>query len=158
MSVVSGARLHAAYIRPGGVSQDLPLGMLDDIFRFARGFIKRIQEIEEMLTNNRIWRQRLVDVGVVTIVDAFSLGFSGVMLRGSGVAWDLRKSVPYEIYDKLEFDIPVGLKGDCFDRYLVRVEEMRQSIRIIQQVINNIPHGLIKADDKKYSSPSRAFL
>lgn len=150
--------MHAAYIRPGGVSQDIPQGLLDDIYRFAKGFPRRLQEIEELLTNNRIWRQRLVDIGTVTYEDAFSLGFSGVMLRGSGISWDLRRAVPYEVYSELDFDIPIGTAGDCFDRYLVRVEEMRQSIKIIQQVLNVLPTGGIKADDKKYTPPTRAFL
>lgn len=136
----------------------MPLGFLDDVYRFVRAFSKRLIEIEEMLTNNRIWKQRLVDVGVVTVDDVFSLGFSGVMLRGSGVAWDLRKSNPYEIYPELDFDIPVGLNGDSFDRYLVRMEEMRQSIKIIYQLLNRMPKGGVRAEDKKYVSPSRAFV
>nr|YP_009547890.1 NADH dehydrogenase subunit 7 [Bremia lactucae]AZL92942.1 NADH dehydrogenase subunit 7 [Bremia lactucae] len=152
---VSGARMHAAYFRPGGVNQDLPKGLLNDIYMFSEQFNTRLDEIEEMLTNNRIWKQRLVDIGVVTAKDALNLGFSGVMLRGSGIAWDLRKTQPYEIYDKLEFEIPVGTNGDCYDRYLIRIEEMRQSIRIISQVINKIPNGPIKLDDKKITNPNR---
>nr|YP_010394861.1 NADH dehydrogenase subunit 7 [Phytophthora plurivora]YP_010507900.1 NADH dehydrogenase subunit 7 [Phytophthora citricola]UXG55740.1 NADH dehydrogenase subunit 7 [Phytophthora plurivora]UXG56241.1 NADH dehydrogenase subunit 7 [Phytophthora citricola]DAZ89298.1 TPA_asm: NADH dehydrogenase subunit 7 [Phytophthora plurivora] len=152
---VSGARMHAAYFRPGGVNQDLPKGLLNDIYIFCEQFNTRLDEIEEMLTNNRIWKQRLVDIGVVSSKDALNLGFSGVMLRGSGISWDLRKTQPYEVYDQLDFDIPVGTNGDCYDRYLIRIEEMRQSIRIIFQVLNKIPTGPIKLDDKKITNPSR---
>lgn len=152
---VSGARMHAAYFRPGGVNQDLPKGLLNDIYIFCNQFNTRLDEIEEMLTNNRIWKQRLVDIGVVSMKDALNLGFSGVMLRGSGISWDLRKTQPYEIYDQLEFDIPVGTNGDCYDRYLIRIEEMRQSIRIISQILNKIPQGPIKLDDKKITNPNR---
>ena len=155
---VSGARMHAAYIRPGGVAQDIPLGMLDDIYTFIKGFGRRLDEIEELLTNNRIWKQRLVDIGIVSLEDALNYGFSGVMIRGSGLTWDLRKIAPYEIYNLLEFDIPVGSNGDCYDRYLIRIEEMRQSIHIIEQCLNNIPAGLIKVDDKKISPPPRAVM
>jgi len=108
--------MHANYIRPGGVSQDLPLGLSEDIWRFAQQFASRIDELEEMLTNNRIWKQRLVDIGIVTAKDALDWGFTGVMLRGSGIKWDLRKAAPYDVYDRLEFDIPVGTRGDCYDR------------------------------------------
>jgi NADH dehydrogenase (ubiquinone) Fe-S protein 2 len=152
---VSGARMHAAYFRPGGVNQDLPKGLLNDIYIFCEQFGTRLDEIEEMLTNNRIWKQRLVDIGVVSAKNALNLGFSGVMLRGSGIAWDLRKTQPYEIYDQLEFDIPIGTNGDCYDRYLIRMEEMRQSIRIILQILNKIPNGPIKLDDKKITNPNR---
>jgi NADH dehydrogenase (ubiquinone) Fe-S protein 2 len=152
---VSGARMHAAYFRPGGVNQDLPKGLLNDIYIFCEQFNTRLDEIEEMLTNNRIWKQRLVDIGIVSAKDALNFGFSGVMLRGSGISWDLRKTQPYEIYDQLEFDIPVGTNGDCYDRYLIRMEEMRQSIRIILQVLNKIPNGPIKLDDKKITNPNR---
>jgi NADH dehydrogenase (ubiquinone) Fe-S protein 2 len=152
---VSGARMHAAYIRIGGVAQDLPLGLLNDIFIFIEQFASRLDEIEELLTNNRIWKQRLVDVGIVTKKDALAYGFSGVMLRGSGVDWDLRITNPYEIYPCLDFLVPVGKNGDCYDRYLIRMEEMRQSIRIINACINKIPAGLIKLDDNKIVNPSR---
>ena len=155
---VSGARLHSAYIRPGGVAQDLPNGLLNDIYLFANQFATRVDEIEEMLSNNRIWKQRLVDIGVVSAEDAMNFGFSGVMLRGSGIPWDLRKTQPYEVYDQLDFDIPVGTNGDCYDRYLIRIEEMRQSLRIINQVINTIPEGPIKTDDKKITVPSRVNM
>nr|YP_010507864.1 NADH dehydrogenase subunit 7 [Phytophthora asparagi]UXG55972.1 NADH dehydrogenase subunit 7 [Phytophthora asparagi] len=155
---VSGARMHAAYFRPGGVNQDLPKGLLNDIYIFCEQFNTRLDEIEEMLTNNRIWKQRLVDIGIVSAKDALNLGFSGVMLRGSGISWDLRKTQPYEIYDQLEFDVPVGTNGDCYDRYLIRIEEMRQSIRIILQVLNKIPNGPIKLDDKKITNPNRTQM
>jgi len=154
----SGARMHAAYFRPGGVAQDLPLGLRDDIFKFTQSFASRIDEIEEMLTNNRIWKQRLVDIGVVTAKEAQDWGLSGAMLRGSGVNWDIRKAHPYEVYDQVEFDIPVGKNGDCYDRYLIRVEEMRQSLRIIVQCLNQMPNGVIKSDDKKLTPPSRSHM
>ncbi len=154
----SGARMHAAYFRPGGVAQDLPLGLCDDIFKFTQSFASRIDEIEEMLTNNRIWKQRLVDIGVVTAKEAQDWGLSGAMLRGSGVNWDLRKAQPYEVYDQVEFDVPVGKNGDCYDRYLVRVEEMRQSLRIILQCLNQMPNGVVKSDDKKLTPPSRSHM
>lgn len=155
---VSGARMHAAYIRPGGVHQDLPLGLLDDIYEFSKNFSLRIDEVEEMLTNNRIWRNRTVDIGVVTAEDALNYGFSGVMLRGSGIQWDLRKTQPYDVYDQVEFDVPIGSRGDCYDRYLCRVEEMRQSLRIIEQCLNKMPPGEIKVDDAKVSPPKRAEM
>lgn len=155
---VSGARMHAAYIRPGGVTQDIPAGLLQDIYLFIDQFASRIDELEEMLTNNRIWKQRLVNIGVVTAREAMAWGFSGVMLRGSGVAWDLRQAQPYEVYNQMKFDIPTGLRGDCYDRYLIRVEEMRQSLRIISQAINLIPNGPIKIDDRKVTPPSRTHM
>ena len=153
---VSGARLHAAYIRPGGVIQDLPLGLLDDIYMFSEQFSTRVDEMEELLTGNRIWKQRLVDIGVVSAKDAKDWGFSGVMLRGSGVSWDLRKTQPYDVYSSIDFDVPVGTNGDCFDRYLIRIEEMRQSLRIISQCINTIPEGPVKSSDAKIVTPSRS--
>jgi len=155
---VSGARMHAAYIRPGGVSTDLPLGLLDDIFIFCNQFGYRLDEIEEMLTGNRIWKERLVDIGVVSSKKAVDWGFSGVMLRGSGLPWDLRKSQPYEIYSELDFSIPVGSSGDCYDRYLIRVEEMRQSLSLIKQCIEIMPEGPIKSSDYKLFSPSRSEM
>lgn len=153
---VSGARIHAAYYRPGGVAIDLPAGLVDDIYVFMLQFSTRLDEIEEILTNNRIWKQRLVEIGVVTAKDAISFGFSGVILRGSGVNWDLRVSQPYEIYPSLMFSIPVGTKGDCFDRYLIRIEEIRQSLIIIQQCLNNIPRGSVK--EENISPPTRTEL
>jgi NADH dehydrogenase (ubiquinone) Fe-S protein 2 len=155
---VSGARMHAAYFRPGGVHTDIPAGLLNDIFIFVDQFNTRLLEVEDMLTENRIWKQRLVDVGVVTAEDAYQWGFSGVMLRGSGVKWDLRKSQPYEIYDELDFEIPVGTNGDCFDRYLIRIFEMKESLKIIEQCLNKLPVGRIKSSDNKLTPPSRKDL
>lgn len=155
---VSGARLHAAYFRPGGVNQDLPLGLLDDINTFSQNLPARLDEMEEFLTGNRIWKQRLVDIGVVDAEKALDYGFSGVLLRGSGIPWDLRKTQPYEVYESMDFDIPVGTNGDCYDRYLIRVNEMRQSIRIINQCLNKMPAGPIKVDNNKISTPSKLAL
>jgi len=152
---VSGARMHAAYFRPGGVSMDIPAGLLNDIYVFIDQFTIRLAEVEDMLTENRIWKQRLVDVGIVSVSDAYQWGFSGVMLRGSGVKWDLRKTQPYEVYDKCEFKIPVGTNGDCFDRYLIRIVEMKESLKIIEQCLKDMPVGLIKSSDKKITPPSR---
>ena len=152
---VSGARMHAAYIRPGGVTADLPLGLSEDIYTFCEQFPGRIDEIEELLTGNRIWKQRLVEVGEISADDALDYGFSGVMLRGSGVPFDLRRAQPYEIYPELDFDIPVGVKGDCYDRYLMRVEEMRQSVKIMVQCLNLLEPGPVRVDDKKVTPPSR---
>jgi len=152
---VSGARLHAAYIRPGGVSSDIPLGLLDDILLFCTQFNIRLDEIEELLTNNRIWKERLVDIGIITAQNAVTWGFSGVMLRGSGVCWDLRKSQSYEIYNDLIFAIPVGNNGDCYSRYIIRIEEMRQSLCIIIQCLNLITSGPIKSCNYKKVAPSR---
>jgi NADH dehydrogenase (ubiquinone) Fe-S protein 2 len=155
---VSGARMHAAYFRPGGVQGDIPKGLLDDIYMFTEQFNLRLIEMEDMLTENRIWKQRLVDVGVVTANDAYQWGFSGVMLRGSGIYWDLRKSQPYEVYEKLQFDIPVGSNGDCYDRYLIRVFEMKESLKIIEQCLNLMPTGYVKTNDLKISPPTRTEM
>ena len=155
---VSGARMHAAYVRPGGVAQDMPLGLSEDIYRFAQQFSSRIDEMEELLTSNRIWKQRLVDVGVVTAASALDWGFSGVMLRGSGVNWDLRKVQPYDAYNSMDFQVPVGSCGDCYDRYLIRLEEMRQSVRIIIQCLNDMPNGMIKSNDRKLNPPARSQM
>ena len=152
---VSGARMHSAYIRPGGVSLDLPLGFLDDVYLFIDQFNYRLDEIEEMLTNSRIWKERLIDIGIVSSKKAVDWGFSGVMLRGSGITWDLRKNQPYEIYSEIDFSIPVGNNGDCYDRYLIRVEEMRQSLKIIKACLNLINTGPIKSYNYKFNSPSR---
>lgn len=155
---VSGARMHAAYFRPGGVQVDIPKGLLNDIYMFIEQFTLRLTEMEDMLTENRIWKQRLIDVGIVSAKDACQWGFSGVMLRGSGIYWDLRKSQPYEIYDKLNFDIPVGTNGDCYDRYLIRVFEMKQSLKIIEQCLNLMPKGFVKTNDFKISPPTRVEM
>jgi NADH-quinone oxidoreductase subunit D len=154
----SGARLHAAYIRPGGVAQDIPQGLTDDIAIFLEDFPSKIEDVETMLTENRIFKQRTVDIGVVTKEQALDWGFTGPMLRGSGVAWDLRKSQPYDIYEQLEFGIPVGKNGDCYDRYLVRIEEMRESLKIIKQCLAGMPEGPVQTLDKKISPPSRAEM
>lgn len=154
---VSGARMHAAYIRPGGVAYDFPIGLSSDIYLFCESFRVRLDEFEELLTENRIWKQRLVDVGVVTASEAANWGFSGVMLRGSGLQWDLRKNIPYEIYNEIDFSVPVGTNGDCYDRYLVRIAEIRESISIIVHCLNAIPSGPVKINHK-ISSPSRKEL
>ena len=155
---VSGARMHAAYVRPGGVSLDLPIGFLDDLYLFCKQFNIRLDEIEEMLTGNRIWKERLIDIGIISSKKAIDWGFSGVMLRGSGLPWDLRKTQPYEIYSELDFSIPVGNNGDCYDRYLIRIEEMRQSLNIITQTINLIEEGPIKSTNYKFNPPSRSEM
>jgi NADH dehydrogenase (ubiquinone) Fe-S protein 2 len=155
---VSGARMHANYIRPGGVAIDLPIGLLKDIHFFCTQFIDRINEMEELLTNNRIWKQRLINIGLVTLQQACDWGFTGVLLRGTGLTWDLRKSQPYEVYQQLHFQIPIGYNSDCFDRYILRVEEMRQSLQLMLQCIEKMPLGIVKADDNKVSPPSRYEL
>lgn len=155
---VSGARMHAVYFKPGGVSFDLPKGLLNDIFIFVNQFKTKLLEIEEFLNQNRIWKKRLVNVGIVKKNDALNYGFSGPMLRGSGIKWDLRKTEPYEIYSKLNFSIPVGKNGDCFDRYLIRIFEIKESLNIIQQCINNLPNGLNKVLNFKVCSPSKYHM
>ena len=155
---VSGSRMHAAYIRPGGVHQELPKGLLEDIATFADGYIKYVDDLESLLTGNRIFKQRMVGIGVVSPEEALDWGFTGPMIRGSGIAWDLRKSQPYEVYDQMEFDIPVGKNGDSYDRYLIRVEEMRQSIRIIKQCLARIPEGPVSTADHKICPPKRADM
>ncbi len=154
----SGSRLHANYFRTGGVHQDLPTKLINDISKFCTTFPKIIDDLEDLLTDNRIFKQRNVEIGVVTKQEALDHSFSGVMLRGSGVAWDLRKSQPYECYENLDFKIPVGKNGDCFDRYLCRVEEMRESIKIINQCIEKMPRGPVKSIDGKISPPKRDDL
>jgi NADH-quinone oxidoreductase subunit D len=151
----SGSRMHAAYFRPGGVAKDIPQNVIDDIMKFIEIFPKHLADVEDLLTENRIFKQRTVDIGIVTKEEALDLGFSGPMLRGSGVAWDLRKSQPYEVYDKMQFDIPVGKNGDCYDRYLIRIVEMYESIKIIKQACEAIPKGEVKSLDRKISPPPR---
>ena len=141
---VCGARMHSAYFRPGGVAVDLPVGLLQSIHAWAEQFASRIDEMEELLTGNRIFKQRLVDIGILKAPQALAWGVSGVLLRGAGVAYDLRKAQPYELYDKVHFNVPVGINSDCYDRYLLRIEEMRQSLRIIKQTIDLMPTGSIK--------------
>jgi NADH-quinone oxidoreductase subunit D len=157
---VSGARMHAAYFRPGGVTKDLPEGLLEKIKGFTDTFPGYVDEYETLLTENRIWKQRTVDVGIVDKDAALAWGFTGPMIRGSGVAWDLRKNQPYDVYDKLDFEIPVGATGDTYDRYLVRVEEMRQSNEIIRQCIEWLEQnpGPVRVDDYKLTSPPRAAM
>ncbi|MEX0808055.1 MAG: NADH-quinone oxidoreductase subunit D [Dongiaceae bacterium] len=152
---VSGARLHAAYYRPGGVHQDLPPGLVEYIGEWAENFPKILDDIDSLLSENRIFKQRLVDIGYVSAEDALDWGFTGPMLRAAGVAWDLRKAQPYMVYDKMQFDIPVGRNGDCYDRYHVRMEEMRQSLRIIKQCLNEMPGGAYVSDDRKIVPPRR---
>jgi NADH-quinone oxidoreductase subunit D len=155
---VSGARMHANYFRPGGVHQDLPDGLTDDIWAYTERFPKFLADIEELLTENRIFKQRTVDIGIVSRAQALDWGFTGPMLRGSGVAWDLRKAQPYDVYGAMDFDVPVGKTGDCWARYLVRMEEMRQSNKIIRQCLKELPGGPSMIDDKKIAPPRRADM
>jgi NADH-quinone oxidoreductase subunit D len=155
---VSGARMHANYFRPGGVHRDLPVGLTDDIAAWTKAFPKVLDDIERLLNDNRIFRQRTVNIGVMSIEEALDYGFTGPMLRASGLPWDLRKSQPYEVYDRMDFDIPVGRHGDCFDRYLVRMAEMRESLKIMTQCLEQMPGGPIKYQDHKISPPTRAEL
>ncbi|KFC72482.1 NADH-quinone oxidoreductase subunit D [Devosia sp. LC5] len=158
----SGARMHAAYFRPGGVHQDLPQALIDDIETFCETFPKALADIDSLLTDNRIFKQRNVDIGVVDLDDAWNMGFSGVMVRGSGAAWDLRKSQPYECYAEMDFDIPVGKNGDCYDRYLIRMEEMRQSTSIMKQCVAKLNaadgKGPVSSLDGKVVPPSRGEM
>jgi NADH-quinone oxidoreductase subunit D len=151
----SGARLHANYFRPGGVSKDLPAGLTDKIAAWAETFPKFVDDLEQLLTNNRIWKQRTVDIGVVPAEMALAWGFSGPPLRASGVPWDLRRSQPYDKYAEVEFQIPVGRNGDCYDRYLVRLAELRESVKIIEQALKKMPLGPVKVQDHKFSPPTR---
>jgi len=155
---VSGSRLHANYFRPGGVHKDLPRGLNDDIMLFCDNFPKVLDDLETLLTDNRIFKQRNVDIGIVTKQDALDYSFSGVMLRGSGVPWDLRKSQPYECYRDFNFKIPVGKNGDCYDRYLCRMEEMRESVKIIKECIKKMPPGPVKSIDGKITPPKKEDL
>ena len=152
---VSGARLHANYFRPGGVHQDLPAGLAEDIAAWVEQFPARVDDLEHLLTENRIFKQRTVDIGVVSVEQALDWGFSGPMLRGSGVPWDLRKAQPYDVYGEMDFDIPIGKSGDCWDRYLIRMEEMRQSLRIMSQALERMPAGPFMINDRKVSPPPR---
>ena len=152
---VSGSRLHANYFRAGGVHKDLPIGLDNEISEFCNSFPKIIDDLETLLTDNRIFKQRNVDIGIVSKQDALDYSFSGVMLRGSGVPWDLRKSQPYDCYNNFEFNIPVGKNGDCYDRYLCRVEEMRECVKIINQCLEQMPKGPVKTNDGKISTPSK---
>ena len=155
---VSGARMHASYFRQGGVYRDLPNNLLQDISKWAKKFPKVIKDLELLLTENRIFRQRTVDIGKVNRSDALNFGFTGPMLRASGVQWDLRKINNYDIYNKLKFDIPIGKQGDCFDRYQVRVEEMKESLNIILQCIDLIPKGNVMVRNNKITPPKRKSM
>jgi NADH-quinone oxidoreductase subunit D len=154
----SGSRLHAAYFRAGGVHQDLPPELIEDIWKFCETFPKVVEDLDNLVTPNRIFKQRNVDIGVVSAADALAWGFSGVMVRGSGLAWDLRRAQPYECYSDLEFDIPVGKNGDCYDRYLCRMEEMRQSVKIMKQCIERMPEGPVTAVNQKVVPPKRGEM
>jgi NADH-quinone oxidoreductase subunit D len=158
----SGSRMHANYFRPGGVGRDLPEKLVQDIGAWCDPFLKVIDDLESLFIDNRIFKQRNVDIGVVSAEDAWALGFSGVMMRGSGVAWDLRKSQPYECYDELDFDIPVGTHGDCYDRQVIRMHEMRESVRIMKQCVNRLltseREGPVSTLDGKVSPPGRAEM
>ncbi|MBL8673381.1 MAG: NADH-quinone oxidoreductase subunit D [Rhodospirillales bacterium] len=157
---VSGSRMHAAYFRPGGVHQDLPGGMLDAIAKWCDQFPEFLDDLERLVTGNRIFKQRTVDIGTVTAEQAVEWGFSGPLIRASGLAWDLRKSQPYEVYDKVDFDVPVGKTGDCYARYLVRMEEMRQSLRIMRQCVDALRTvgGPVRVDDRKVAPPRRGEM
>ena len=158
----SGSRMHANYFRPGGVHEDLPGKLIDDIYDFCDPFLKVVDDLDALLTDNRIFKQRNVDIGVVALKDAWNWGFSGVMVRGSGAAWDLRKAQPYECYAELDFDIPIGKNGDCFDRYLIRMEEMRQSVKIMKQCLEKLRspegQGSVSVDDNKIVPPKRGEM
>lgn len=154
----SGSRMHAAYFRPGGVHQDLPNQLLQDIYDFCDPCENTLDDLEALLTGNRIFMQRNADIGIVSKQDVLDWGFSGVMARGSGLAWDLRRSQPYEVYSEMKFDVPVGKNGDCYDRYLVRMDEMRQSLRIIKQCIEMMPEGPVNTTDGKIAPPKRAEM
>ncbi len=155
---VCGARLHANYFRPGGVAMDMPISLADDMREWVEEFPKVLDDLDNLLTGNRIFKQRTVDIGVVSEEQALDWGFSGPMLRGSGVAWDLRKSQPYDVYGELDFDVPVGKTGDCYARSLVRMEEMRQSLKLMRQCLERLPGGPVKVNDYKVSPPPRAEM
>ncbi len=155
---VSGARLHAAYFRTGGVHQDMPEGMAEDMLKWIETFPQVLQDMEDMLVENRIFKQRNVDIGVVTAEQCLEWGFSGPMIRGSGLAWDLRKSQPYDCYDKLDFDIPVGRHGDCYDRFIIRLEEIKQSLHLMKQCIERMPRGPVCSTDPKITPPARSEM
>ena len=153
-----GSRMHANYFRPGGVHQDLPPKLLADLADWCEQFPQKLQDIETLLTENRIFKQRNVDIGVVSAQDCHERGFTGVMVRGSGLAWDLRRSQPYEVYSELDFKIPLGKNGDCYDRYLCRVEEMYESVKIMQQCLELMPEGPVMTEDNKFVPPRRSEM
>ena len=154
----SGARMHMNYFRPGGVAFDTPPELLEDIYAWTETFPEKVDDLETLLTENRIFKQRTVDIGIITADQCFDWGFTGPNLRAAGVAWDLRKAQPYDVYSNLDFDLAIGKNGDCYDRYLVRVYEMRQCLRIIKQCLINMPGGRCKTDDRKISPPSRSEM
>ena len=154
----SGSRMHSAYFRPGGVHQDLPPALIEDIDAWCDTFPKVLDDIETLLTENRIFKQRNVDIGVISLEDALAWGMTGVMIRGSGAAWDLRRTQPYEVYSELDFQIPVGKHGDCYDRYVCRVDEMRESIRIMKQCIERMPEGPVLETGGKVAPPRRGEM
>ena len=154
----SGARFHSAYFRPGGVHQDIPKGLTDDILKFVEDFPKYLDDTEALLTDNRIFKQRMVNIGTITANEAMDWGFSGPMLRGSGIPWDIRKAQPYDVYDKMDFKVAIGKHGDCYDRYLVRMEEMHQSLSIIKQCIEHMPEGPIMVEDPRFAPPKRGDM
>jgi len=154
----SGARMHSAWFRPGGVHQDVPLKLLTDIADWLDEFPTLFEDAMSLVVGNRIFKQRNVNIATVSKDDAVRWGFSGPVLRGSGVAWDLRKSQPYDVYDRMEFDVPVGTSGDCYDRFMVRVEEVRQSARIMRQCLNEMPDGPVASNDRKIVPPKRAEM
>jgi NADH-quinone oxidoreductase subunit D len=155
---VSGSRMHMNYFRPGGVSLDMPPGLSEDIWAWSEAFPKVVDDLEELLTENRIFKQRSVDIGAINAEQALDMGFSGPNLRACGVAWDLRKAQPYDCYADMDFDIPVGKHGDCYDRYLVRMYELRESLKIIRQCLQKMPAGPVKVDDRKVSPPPRSEM
>ena len=153
-----GSRMHAMYFRPGGVHQDLPPALINDMLAWCDQFPQKLNDIETLLTGNRIFKQRNVDIGVVSRQDAYDWGFSGVMVRGSGIPWDLRRNQPYEVYSELDFKIPLGKNGDCYDRYLCRVEEMHESVKIMRQCLEMMPEGPVMAENNKVTPPRRAEM
>jgi len=159
---VSGSRMHANYFRPGGVHEDMPPRLVDDIWAFCDPFLQVVEDLDTLLTDNRIFKQRNVDIGVISLAETWNWGFSGVMVRGSGAAWDLRKAQPYECYAEMDFDIPIGKNGDCYDRYLIRMEEMRQSVKIMKQCLEKLRspdgQGRVSVDDHKIVPPKRSEM
>jgi NADH-quinone oxidoreductase subunit D len=153
-----GSRMHANYFRPGGVHQDLPPALVADLLAWCDQFPEKLQEIETLLTENRIFKQRNVDIGIVSKQDCYDLGFTGVMVRGSGIPWDLRRNQPYEVYNELDFKIPLGKNGDCYDRYLCRVDEMYESVKIMKQALEMMPEGPVMTTDNKFVPPRRAEM
>ncbi len=155
---VSGARMHANYYRFGGVARDLPDGLEEQIWKWIEQFVPKLDDMDELLTENRIFKQRTVDIGVVKPEDALDWGFSGPMLRASGIPWDLRKAQPYEVYDRMDFLVPVGKNGDCYDRYLVRMAEIRESLKIMRQCLEQMPEGPVRVQDYKITPPPRSLM